>query len=225
LAGIYATYVEWARRWPLAVVSCDTDSALSALGRYYATFDDGRPRFTGARFETMTALNEDPDTLGPSDFVAVSMLSVNVSPDAAVRLLGPDKDLITELLKQIRPDLDIVDADPELLGPDSAAGRLWDVLRHGKDGLGKTTTSKLMAAKRPRLIPIWDSFVEKATGLDTPDYWRRFQHVLAVDDRRIWKWLGQLRSSAPNVPPAVSELRILDVLLWMSVESQRVTTG
>jgi hypothetical protein len=27
-----------------------------------------------------------------------------------------------------------------------------------------------MAAKRPRLIPIWDSFVAQATGLVTLDY-------------------------------------------------------
>jgi len=40
-----------------------------------------------------------------------------------------------------------------------------------------------MAVKRPHLIPIWDSFVEQATGLETLDYWRRFQRVLTVDDK------------------------------------------
>jgi uncharacterized protein DUF6308 len=75
-----------------------------------------------------------------------------------------------------------------------------------------------MAAKRPRLIPVWDSFVEKATGLDTFDYWRRFKRVLTVDDKAVWNWLSDLNSQAPNVPAAVSPLRVLDVLLWMSVE-------
>jgi uncharacterized protein DUF6308 len=64
-----------------------------------------------------------------------------------------------------------------------------------------------MVVKRPRLIPIWDSFVEQATGLGTLDYWRRFQRVLTVDDRAIWHWLGELRSQAPNVPTKVSNLR------------------
>jgi hypothetical protein len=40
--------------------------------------------------------------------------------------------------------------------------------------LGPTTTSKLLTAKRPRLLPIWDSFVEQATGMGTIDYWSKF---------------------------------------------------
>jgi hypothetical protein len=74
------------------------------------------------------------------------------------------------------------------------------------------------AAKRPRLVPIWDSFVEQATGLGTRDYWRRFRQVLTADDRATWNWLGELRPHATNVPKEVSELRLLDVLLWMTVE-------
>jgi hypothetical protein len=95
------------------------------------------------------------------------------------------------------------------------------VLRRGRDGLGPTTTSKLLAAKRARLLPIWDSFVEHATGLDTIGYWWRFQYVLADDQRFLWDWLRELRSLAPNMPESIPELRILDVLLWMSVEGSR----
>jgi hypothetical protein len=89
------------------------------------------------------------------------------------------------------------------------------------DGLGPTTTSKLLAAKRPRLLPIWDSFVEQATGLDTIGYWWKFQYVLADDQRLVSDWLYELRSLAPNMPDSIPELRILDVLLWMSVEESR----
>ncbi|WP_238391615.1 MULTISPECIES: DUF6308 family protein [unclassified Mycolicibacterium] len=71
------------------------------------------------------------------------------------------------------------------------------------------------------LIPIWDSFVEQATGLDTSDYWRQFQRVLTVDDHAMWNWLTDLGSHASNVPPHVSNLRILDVLLWMTVDQKR----
>ena len=74
-----------------------------------------------------------------------------------------------------------------------------------------------MAAKRPRLIPIWDSFVGQATGLDKTGYWRQFQIVLLADDRRIWDWLGALSAELDHLPIVVSRLRILDVLLWMSV--------
>lgn len=218
MSGDEQGYEAWRERWPKLVVDCQTDGAVDALRRYYAVGSSGEPRFTGARFEAMAALDDDPDAFGPADIVAVSMLSVNVPAEAVIRLLGPDSKHITELLKQIPCDRDIVDVDPALLGPASAASRLWQVLRGAKDGLGRTTTSKLIAAKRPRLIPIWDSFVEQATGLDTQDYWRRFHQVLVADDRSLWNWLGTLRSKASNVPESVPELRILDVLLWMSVE-------
>jgi hypothetical protein len=91
------------------------------------------------------------------------VLCVNVPPEAAIRLLESDAAGIAVLLKQIPVGCDIVDVDPGVLSSESAAGRLCDLLRSGKDGLGWTTTSKLMAAKRPRLILIWDSFVEQAT--------------------------------------------------------------
>lgn len=212
-------YIGWRERWPKIIVHCQSDAAIDTLQRYYSEDGSGRPRYTGARFEAMASLNDDPHTVGPADFVAVSMLSVSVPPEAAIRLLGPDAATVSSLLKQIPQNQDIVDIDPDLLATESPAGKLWRALRGGNDGIGRTTASKLLAAKRPRLMPIWDSFVAQATGLDTPDYWRRFQQVLIADDRRMWIWLGELRSQAQNVPVTVSELRVLDVLLWMSVES------
>jgi len=68
----------------------------------------------------------------------VSMLSVNVPPEAAIRLLESDAAGIGMLLKQIPVGCDIVDVDPEVLRSESAAGRLWDLLREaarmGLDG-------------------------------------------------------------------------------------------
>src|SRR6202043_119609 len=104
------------------------------------------------------------------------------------------------LLSEIPVDVDIVDVDPQMLGAESPAGQLWDVLRRSRDGLGPTTTSKLLAAKRPRLLPIWDSFVEQATGLGTIDYWSKFQFILIDDQRLVWEWLRELRPLASNLP-------------------------
>ena len=216
-----AQYVEWRHRWPRIIVGKDTEAAAALLQRYYKANSFGVPNYSGARFEAMAALNSDPHVIGPADFTAVSMLSVTVPAQAAIRLLGRDADEITDLLRQIPVDTDIIDVEADELATGSAVGRLWDVLRRGRDGLGKTKTSKLIAAKRPRLIPIWDSFVEQATGLDTTDYWRQFQRVLTVDDHAIWNWLTELRAHAPNVPPGVSNLRILDVILWMTVDQSR----
>jgi hypothetical protein len=50
-----------------------------------------------------------------------------------------------------------------------------------------------------RVLPIWGSFVEQATGLDTIGYWPKFQHVLTCEHRLISDWLGELRSHATNM--------------------------
>ena len=213
------SYTDWRQHWPRFIVAKDTETAVVHLERYYSEDDDGQPSYTGSRFELVAALNPDPDTLGPADFVAVSMLSVKVRAQAALRLMGRDAAEISGLLAKIPADVDIVDADPALLRGDSPAGQLWALLRQGRDGLGPTTTSKLLAAKRPRLLAIWDSLVEEATGLDTIGYWEKFRYVLTDEDRGVWNWLGDLRTKVPAVPATVSELRMLDVLLWMSVKA------
>ena len=213
------SYTEWRQTWPRFIVAKGTETAVVHLERYYSERDDGQPSFTGSRFESVAALNPAPDTLGPADFVAVSMLSVTVPAEAALRLMGRDAAEISRLLAQIPADLDIVDADPAWLRGDSPAGQLWALLRQSRDGLGPTTTSKLLAAKRPRLLPIWDSLVEEATGSDTNGLWEKFRYVLTDDDRGLWDWLRGLRAEVPTVPATVSELRMLDVLLWMSVKA------
>lgn len=112
-----------------------------------------------------------------------------------------------------------MDADSDALTGGSPAGQLWEQLRFGRDGVGPTITSKLLAAKKPQLFPIWDSFVGQATGLDTKDYWRKFQSVLTADDSRIWNWLIELKAEVSVIPDAVSPLRVLDVVLWMLVDA------
>lgn len=213
--------VEWRQRWPSLIVERRTEDATELLQRYYSTTSTGAPAYSGSQFEAIAALNPDPYLIGPADFIAAAMLSVDIPARAAIRLLARDAAEITGLLKRIPVDRDIIDVDPDDLITGSPASMLWSVLRRGNDGMGRTRTSKLIAAKRPRLIPIWDSFVEKATGLDTSDYWQRFQSVLLADDYAVWRWLTDLRDLAPNVPTHVSNLRILDVLLWMTVDQQR----
>ncbi len=213
-------YTAWRKDWPKAVVDCDTSTALKLLNDYYENRPDGTPSYTGARFEAIAALNPDPYTLGPADFVAVSLLSVTVPKEAVVRLLRSDTQAdISKLLRQIPPEVDLVNCDPNDLTSTSPAGQLWTLLRFGRDGVGPTTTSKLIAAKRPQQFPIWDSFVEQATRMDTIDYWWKFQTVLLDRDRRIWRWLGELKTQASCLPEEISTLRVLDVLLWMLVET------
>ena len=206
-------------QWPEVIVRRRTDDALAQLSRYYARTAGAVPMFTGSRFEAISGMQDDPFRLTPSDLVAVSTLSVEIKGSAAIRLLETDASEIAELLAGIEPDIDIVDVDPAVLANDSPADKLWTVIKRSK-GIGPTRISKLMAAKRPRLIPIWDTFVGQATGMGTAGYWRAFQEVLLADDRAIWTWLESLRRQSPRLPGNVSTLRVLDVLLWMSVYEQ-----
>ncbi|MFZ2242135.1 MAG: DUF6308 family protein [Gordonia amarae] len=212
-----ATYDDWRKRWPAVIVQHQDEASARLLTDYYAE-TSGVPKYSGSQFEAVAALNSDPNSIGPADIVAISTLSVNVKGQAAIRLLTRDAADISERLELIPTDVDIVDADPGSLESGSAASELWQILRRGRDKIGPTTASKLIAAKRPRLLPIWDSLVEQATGLSTLGYWRSFQDVLTSDDHAIWKWLTDLRKEVPEVPDSVSNLRVLDILLWMSVK-------
>jgi hypothetical protein len=215
-------YSEWRTRWPSVVVERDTETAQGLLERYSAVRKDGSPRYTGSQFEAIAHLNPYPNRLGPADLIAVSALSVEIPALAAIRLLDDSNSAqISHFLRKIPADVDIVDVEPEALTGDSAAGQLWRFLRAGKDGIGRTRASKLLAAKRPRLLPIWDSFVEKATGLDTSDNWRKFQSVLCADDEAIWRWLTELKREFPFIPVEVAPLRVLDILLWKSTEESQ----
>jgi hypothetical protein len=59
--------------------------------------------------------------------------------------------------------------------------------------------------------------------LNALGYWSKYQHVLNDDQQMVWHWLGELRSLATSVPRTVSELRMLDILLWMSIDGRTKT--
>jgi hypothetical protein len=94
----------------------------------------------------------------------------------------------------------------------AAADLLYAVLRSGGAlrGIGPTTASKLMARKRPRLIPIIDSVVRDALQL-SDDSWKELRLALSHDD--LPTRIEALRP--PGVEHQISTLRLLDVAVWM----------
>ena len=72
--------------------------------------------------------------------------------------------------------------------------------------------------KRPGLVPIRDSFVEQALGAESSKVW--WQPMLeAWEDPRLGQAVDQLRREAgPAVSAYVTDLRLLDVAVWLSVE-------
>ena len=116
------------------------------------------------------------------------------------------------------------------LAANRVAAELWRLLV-SRRYVGPTVASKLLAAKRPHLIPIFDRYVA--------DY------VLPEEHRQRWEWwtpwrdlltgaekkelaaaLQHLRNrgaeTKPELPIAdLSDLRLMDIVIWMSEDRRR----
>lgn len=203
--------------------------AAGLVSEYYTgVLNSGRVR-TGARFDTWAGGGDAPEVMNrvtADDLLAASFLSVDFSHRAAIGILETRRTDIAALLSQIPADLDLADLGQDefksVLGEGSPAWELWDLLRgksEGKPdekwGIGPTKASKILARKRPRLIPIWDSIVSKVTGVDSSlTQWTDWHAQLTAEDKKLAKQLDDIQAQA-HVPFAFSRLRTLDVVLWM----------
>jgi hypothetical protein len=202
---------------PLLYVTGDERPlAVLSLQAYFESF-------TGRWFETLA--DPDPFSITASDLVAVSMLGVTVPANAAAWLLGEGRPLVSDLLRQIPVDRPIWDLAVDL-SPQGAAWHLWNAVGAGqwpperkeKSGMGRTKTSKLLATKRPQLLPVWDSVVAAALLGPNPtsrQWWALWRARL--QDRDGEELQDQVRFLVKEVPGAgrLSILRVLDVVVWM----------
>lgn len=186
----------------------------------------GRKYYTGAHFDTWVGGGSSASAieLTGDDFTAVSMLSVNVPAEAAVGL-AEKADRVRQLLAAMPVGVDFTDLSragfERHLGQNSAAQKLWDVLRSHKEpwGIGPTTASKLMARKRPHLIPIYDSEVGPQMGLaNSALQWERWFQAFQ-DDPGLAGRLDRIGAKAGV--PCISRLRIMDVALWRYAKDGR----
>lgn len=169
--------------------------------------------YTGRYFEEMISHSE-PQRFTPWDMLAVSALSVNVPVGAAHELVngGELKRRANELLQQIPDTVDL--GGPVALqeiAPGSPAQLLYKLVR-SFPGMGPTKTSKLLAAKRPRLIPVRDSVVADLVGAGG-EWWLPMRQLLI--DPALSDVLDQLTTVLHSKKdPKATKLRLLDVLLW-----------
>lgn len=175
------------------------------------------PFWSGSQFESY-GINE-RDTITSDDIVAVSMLGVNVSAHAALCLTGHQARAVSELLATIPYDVDLsADEAATPIAQGSPAWRLWTLLRQHHN-VGMTVASKVMARKRPRLIPVQDKVVRTAVGWDhTIDFWEGMRNLLRDDDAALVRRLKEIAAAAA-VTTSFSDLRTLDVVIWMSVHT------
>lgn len=190
--------------------------ATAVLTAYFQPLTDGGGGFTGGRFDSFdpsATRSSSANTFTADDVVAVSLLSVQVPPRAALEILTTQRRRLEALLNSIGPDRDLA-YEPSVAELDfQPAWQLWRSLSE-LPGLGPTTVSKLMARKRPRLIPIFDSVVNETVLGGTGVLWAPLHAALVADDRGLHERLLRIRAAA-GLGASVSALRIFDVLAWM----------
>ncbi|WP_405776585.1 DUF6308 family protein [Streptomyces sp. NBC_01538] len=194
-----------------------SDQAVSDLRCYFGTglFDEAVP-FTGSRFEHLAGGGDCQavaNVVTADDLIAVQTLSVRIPGQVAVELLeGALGVRLSELLSSVRFDIDMVEAEAADLAEGSPAHTAWRVLCD-QPGIGWVTAGKLLARKRPRLLPVYDQVVRCVLGRPK-SFWLDLHGALRADNHALHRELMALRQSA-DLPATVSALRVCDVVLWM----------
>jgi hypothetical protein len=182
----------------------ERDIGTPGLGKLLKAYFDPACGFAGAMFDTLGANPRNEITR--DDLLAVTLLDVRWSPSAVRRLLGDDAKQATELLAGITSVKNLWEVSEEKL---AATDPLWRLLTKGSDGVGQTRASKLLARKRPRLVPITDSIIVGRVGA-IGETWQALRYCL--QDASLRQAIKALR---PQQAGTASVLRLLDVALWM----------
>ena len=192
------------------------DDAAERLRTY---FHSGT--FTGGRFESLAGGGDRAqvaNSIEADDIVAVSLLSVHIPGRANLQILETRSDEISKLLREVPTNVDLWDAPDGDIAPGSPADRLWALLER-LPGSGWVTAGKLLARKRPRLIPVYDQFVHSALQRPAKDesFWLSLREALRSDESIVDR-LRELKELASL--DGVSLLRVLDVAIWMKVHGE-----
>lgn len=192
-------------------------------------------RYAGRQFEWFSAQGNDR-RFTSFHVLAAESLSVKVPPTAARWLLEPDESR-DELLEQIHEslvpgndtlwtcDVELLTGSKQALNSSGAMYRLyWNLRTLGtynfkRGGIGEVTTSKLLAAMYPAVVPVRDSMIEALLGLEDQDnWWMIARELLGESGGSLGRFLDGLR--IPQRAENVSTLRRLDIILWMEANAR-----
>jgi hypothetical protein len=170
--------------------------------------------YTGPHFDRLADAGH-PNEITERDIVAVSMLSVDIPPRVSIWLLSDEgRSEVSARLALVPPNADFR-WHGHLLDSGGALHELWDLIGVASwpesataNGMGTTKTSKVLAAKRPALVPIYDSVIRTLLGR-VDNYWDAYRYALDEDGLALW---AQATAKAPEEVPL---LRRIDALLWM----------
>ncbi|PRY04920.1 DUF6308 family protein [Kineococcus rhizosphaerae] len=194
------------------------EEAVADLRAYLtARTGEGRPAWTGARFEALAGGGDRAQTafaVHADDIAALTLLSVSVLGEAVLALLeGEVGDQVAQLLAQVPREVSITDPDAaERMGPDQPLWQAWELL-NAQRGLGWVSAAKLLARKRPALVPVYDRVVRCAFGYPQQPWAWLVEHFADAGADLAGR-LAAAREQA-GVDEGVRVLRVLDVIVWM----------
>ena len=171
--------------------------------------------YTGRWFEHFSR-EGDPTRFDANDVTACAALSVPLDGPTLNGLWG-QLDNINELLSR-SPGREVTLAEVDTSSDSyTTLSSLYDTIR-AIPGMGMVRTSKLLASKRPHLVPIRDSYVDALLGKPT-QWWAEWRTV--VENEPL---VAQVTKLAEGVTPTdTSLLRIFDVVLWMEADRRAKT--
>lgn len=194
-------------------------TSVADLQRYFREDGPATELFTGRWFERFGAGGDAPDVanvMTAADVLALSHLGISERlSELAMAVLSEHAERISGLLSAI-PIValhEVSEADyPAMLGEQSQAWGLWEILRTCAGVDRWVMASKLLARKRPHLLPVYDSVVKEQLG-GTNQVWKCLWLWFQADTSRAAA-VEELRAEAGGIED-ISLLRCLDVVLWM----------
>jgi hypothetical protein len=202
----------------------DEDLATCLVKRYLAPDPaTGRARYSGAYFERIGGGGDRPEIAGQftaEDLLAVTMLSVRIEGYHALEILRYRARELDDLLAQIPRGVALQDPQARtLIAEGGPAWRLWDAIcdiepRPESNRIGPVAAGKLLARKRPDLLPVYDSRIKKVLSRPRTDnrWWHDLRDEL-TNNQGLVQELERVRDRAGA--GHMSLLRIFDVMCWM----------
>ncbi|GAB3077494.1 DUF6308 family protein [Micromonospora schwarzwaldensis] len=183
--------------------------------------------YTGGQFDVLGGGGSRPevaDTVTAEDLIGVELLSVTIRSGRRLDLLeGELGREVSAALANIPTDVALGEDDAFAYIVDGGAADIaWRLLRD-TPGIGWVTAGKLLARKRPKLVPVYDHVVSCAYGTRS-GFWAWLHGTLREDGGALTRRLDALHREA-ELPAAVSRLRVLDVVFWMRHRHAHLPSG
>lgn len=192
------------------------DDAVRLLRGYYAGLIGTGMGFEGGwwdGFDPSGTRQSSPDTFTADDLLSASLLSAPIHPTALLAILNQAQTL-SAAIRKLGDDRDLAGLTNNEVRTLEMTSNIWQELR-SIPFIGPTRASKLIARKRPRLIPVYDSVIGSAVYRGTSrGQWTRLHAALTANDDALQKHLHELRTAA-DLPDEISPLRIFDVIAWL----------